>query len=196
MGRPAVDMTGVVVGRLTALRRGPDFGVGTTRMYTTWICKCACGKEKIIRTTALRKRLEPTKSCGCAMSGPAAIAVHPNSAMRNTFSRYKTHARTAKRPFSLSIGEFAEMTQRNCHYCGAKPGAMTVQPLKLGKSCFIYNGIDRIDNTQGYVAGNVVTCCWMCNHSKGARTVEAFTEWLDRIAAHRAATVTSAQPGV
>ena len=42
-----------------------------------------------------------------------------------------------------------------CHYCGY---------LSLDK----LNGIDRIDNTRGYIVDNCVSCCSICNRMKGS----------------------------
>lgn len=59
MGK-ALDLTGVVVGRLTALR--PD----TSRKIRHWVCLCECGKETSIPTAAIRN--SSTRSCGCLLS--------------------------------------------------------------------------------------------------------------------------------
>jgi hypothetical protein len=42
---------------------------------------------------------------------------------------------------------------RPCHYCGK---------VIVCRSC----GLDRKDNSKGYVVGNVVPCCWDCNTMK------------------------------
>ena len=43
---------------------------------------------------------------------------------------------------------------------------------------FIYNGIDRLDNNEGYLPSNVVTCCKICNRAKHSLTVVEFLEWV------------------
>ena len=64
----------------------------------------------------------------------------------------------------------------NCHYCG-KP------PNKSHRKCdtFLYNGLDRVDNSIGYIASNVVPCCYICNKMKGELPVEVFLEHLNNI---------------
>jgi hypothetical protein len=53
--------------------------------------------------------------------------------------------------FSLSFVEFMLFWQKPCHYCG--------EPIRSV-------GLDRIDNSIGYVLGNVVSCCKGCNYGK------------------------------
>jgi hypothetical protein len=62
MPRIRRDLTGLVVGRLTALRC-----VGRDKRRTAiWRCRCSCdGKEVEVRGTDLTRQ-HPTRSCGCA----------------------------------------------------------------------------------------------------------------------------------
>lgn len=53
----------------------------------------------------------------------------------------------------------------NCEYCGTKE--------KLG--------VDRIDNTKGYIKGNCVTCCKWCNMMKKNLSVEDFIKHITKI---------------
>lgn len=41
-------------------------------------------------------------------------------------------------------------------------------------------GIDRIDNTKGYISGNCIPCCWDCNRLKSNKTMSEFKEYLKR----------------
>lgn len=56
-----------------------------------------------------------------------------------------------------------------CHYCG-------------GMSRTGVSGIDRIDSSKGYITGNVLSCCWMCNRAKSNTSYDAFMAWIQRIA--------------
>lgn len=44
------------------------------------------------------------------------------------------------------------------------------------QSIFLYNGIDRINNDNGYIAGNVVACCFPHNRMKGKLSQSKFIE--------------------
>ena len=41
-----------------------------------------------------------------------------------------------------------------------------------GPHMFVYNGIDRVDNSKGYTLNNILVCCYDCNTKKGAITKE------------------------
>ena len=44
-----------------------------------------------------------------------------------------------------------------------------------------YNGVDRVENTNGYLTGNCVSCCHICNRAKGEMTVNEFYDWINKI---------------
>lgn len=57
-----IDLTGQQFGRLTVIERG----VGTANNGNAiWICRCECGKYTTVAGNALRRKNNPTKSCGC-----------------------------------------------------------------------------------------------------------------------------------
>lgn len=45
----------------------------------------------------------------------------------------------------------------------------------------VLNGLDRIDNSCGYVDANTVTCCKVCNYIKSTHTVQSFYDRVERI---------------
>jgi hypothetical protein len=53
-----IDLTGQKFGRLTVLSL-----TGRKNKRLQWLCRCDCGKEKIIRSSSLTTG--NTKSCGC-----------------------------------------------------------------------------------------------------------------------------------
>lgn len=75
-------------------------------------------------------------------------------------ARYKKYQREAKERnliFELSQEEFDEITKRPCFYCEEFSNELNGVP---------YNGIDRIDSSEGYIRNNCVPCCEMCNRMK------------------------------
>lgn len=68
------------------------------------------------------------------------------------FNYYRAHAKNNGRGFTLSFEEFVKLISGECFYCGDNTSQM---------------GVDRIDNSLGYVRGNVRTCCSRCNLAKG-----------------------------
>lgn len=58
-----IDLTGQRFGKLVVLEEGIPIINPNGQRSITWICKCDCGNEKIIRGTSLRNG--STVSCGC-----------------------------------------------------------------------------------------------------------------------------------
>ena len=46
---------------------------------------------------------------------------------------------------------------------------------------FIYNGLDRIDNSKNHSKENCVACCKYCNYAKRERSFSEFKEWINRV---------------
>lgn len=63
------DLTGMRFGKLTALHIDEERSV-PSKVY--WICQCDCGNLKSIQSTALTRKKNGTKSCGCARNSKEA----------------------------------------------------------------------------------------------------------------------------
>ena len=163
-----IDLTGKKFGRLTVIKRA---GYNKWKQIL-WLCKCECGKEKIIQRGNLRTG--GTQSCGCLKKIKFGLA-----SMRQAINYYKANARKRGYIFNLTEEQFAEITKRDCHYCEAKPNN-TVRRLR-GNGDYTYNGIDRIDNNKGYTMDNVVPCCKICNQAKHTLTMPEFKDWIKRV---------------
>lgn len=59
-------------------------------------------------------------------------------------------------PFLLTFEEYCVEIQKPCYYCNNKLGT----PSEVGV------GLDQIIPGQGYVSGNVYSCCYTCNRIK------------------------------
>ena len=90
--------------------------------------------------------------------------------LKSRYLRYKGKAKMRGRNFDLSLFDFATIIVQPCAYCGKKDG--------------IYNGIDRIDNSKGYVEGNCAPCCAHCNYAKREYPLEEFKEDINRRFTH------------
>jgi len=53
-----------------------------------------------------------------------------------------------------------------------------VSKTKAKRSIYIYNGIDRVDNSLGYVKENCKSCCFRCNKIKRDMSLEEFEQFL------------------
>lgn len=87
------------------------------------------------------------------------------AALNYVYSGYKRDSRRRSLVFSLSLNDFYEISQKLCYYCGEKPTKKQRKDLRCYGD-FIYNGIDRFNNSIGYVKSNCVPCCFVCNRLK------------------------------
>jgi len=164
------DLSGRVFGRLTVLGDAERHPNGRLQ----WLCHCECGKDVIVLGYNLR--MNQTRSCGCLKidlhSKPAGIA-----AKNRIKKSYKQNAKNRGIEWNLSDSKFSQLITDNCFYCGRCPTNHETDT----KHHLVYNGIDRVDNTKGYIDDNVVTCCAVCNRAKSDMTVSAFEVWATRV---------------
>ena len=167
------DITGQKFGRLTVIKR---IYPNTKFRLINWLCKCDCGKEKIVKGTDLRSG--NTKSCGC-LKLELARGPYGRSSLRALIKSYKRHAKDRSLKFELTEGQFSEITKKDCHYCGAEPNNISKRKRSYGH--YVYNGIDRVDNNKGYILNNVVPCCKICNHYKSDLSSSKFLSWIEKV---------------
>ncbi len=167
------DLTGKRFGKLLVIkRRYPN----NNRGRAMWLCKCECGNTKTIRSDKLLSGT--TQDCGCVHHG--GIKLKPSIAsMRLRIRGYKRSAKARGLEYTLTEQQFAEITHQNCYYCGAKPNNISKQSQYNGE--YVYNGLDRVDNSRGYTIDNVVPCCKFCNERKGKLSLQEFKDWINSV---------------
>jgi len=101
-----------------------------------------------------------------------------HAAISEVYAQYKARAKKRGFEFNINRDEFIDLVKSNCHYCGAAP--VNIKQTKSG-SILIYNGIDRCDNDEGYMHGNIVSCCRLCNVAKNNMSLNDFFSWITRI---------------
>ena len=173
------NIEGQRFGRLVALH---DIGCNK-RKLRLWECLCDCGQLTTVSMSGLKKGR--TNSCGCLareLSSKRGKKPIGESSLTFLFYRYKMEAGKRGLKFLLTRKQFRELTKQNCFYCGVKPHKTTYRPNANGE--YIYNGIDRVNNTKGYVVDNCVTCCSMCNNMKHAYTQQNFLAKIALIYSH------------
>lgn len=177
-------------GDLTGKRFGRLFVLGyayTKGKIAYWLCLCDCGNTKIICSGSLTQRC--TKSCGCLQkematklcikNNPGTRLFKGEAAFNRVFKQYQRNAQNRGIPFLLTKIEFRILAGGNCNYCGPEPSTLT--SLKICNGQYIHNGVDRVDNSKGYIKGNVVSCCGTCNRMKMDRTQKEFLLYIKRI---------------
>ena len=148
------NVLGKKFGKLLVLNRLEETDKHRCKKY---LCKCDCGKEKIISSHYLVSG--GIKSCGCLLMGVK--LPFGESAFNNLFSSYKISAKKRNLNFVLSKDKFKDFTKMNCFYCNESP--KQIIKTKTGHGHYVYNGIDRIDSLLGYSDDNGVACCGRCN---------------------------------
>ena len=175
-----IDLTGKRYGRLSIIKQVEDHRHGTY-----WLCKCDCGKEKVIRGQSLREGL--SKSCGCGITEAAK-------------RRFTTHGMSKTRLYNIWVN-----MHRRCEYeknggysyCGSRGIRVRdewkdFEPFMLWALANGYNEsltLDRIDNDDDYCPSN---CRWVDmktqeNHRKNCHYVtfngetHTVTEWAEII---------------
>lgn len=192
--RTMEDMTGRRIGRLVVI----DFA-GKGPRGNLWRCLCDCGREKVIPRCRLHENKPGTHSCGCllvetksalrdrrpASRPPGAAALHV------LYMRYQRGAAIRGLSFQVSEVEFEAITGRACYYCGSDPTMRIGRKLRSSHNSYngeyVYNGIDRVDNSRGYEVDNIRACCTRCNFLKSTLTEADFLEIIKhaaRVAAH------------
>jgi hypothetical protein len=99
---------------------------------------------------------------------------------RAAYSQYRRNATERFLPFTLTFEEFLKLTAFPCYYCGRPPSNLMRSTHKSG-SDFIYQGIDREDNNQGYTRSNSVPCCHVCNKAKGVMSHIEFLAFITKV---------------
>jgi len=176
------SLIGKRFGRLLVVGKAPS-----KHGYARWWCLCDCGKTKDVSGTGLNNR--HTKSCGClrrevckqrallnAQSNTLDIGVCARNLL---YAVYRHNAEIRNREFSLTPEQFQDLTSSNSIYCGLEPSSVYKPNYKHGE--YRYNGVDRVDNAQGYAMSNCVPCCKICNWMKRTQTSEEFIAACQRV---------------
>lgn len=176
----AIDEVGNKYGRLTVIERT---GTKYDSSYAAWLCKCECGETTIV--TGSHLRTGSVRSCGCLHRETSSRlnSLPYGEASFNKLCYYmKRNAEKRNLEWALTKEQLRILTKRNCGYCGVEP-----RQVMWHKNCngnYVYNGIDRMDNSKGYMIDNIVTCCKWCNQAKSNRTLMQFRKWIEAVYKH------------
>jgi hypothetical protein len=175
-----IDITGEKYNSWTIIKM-----IGIRNGKSWCLCKCDCGKEKEV--VARNILSGASKSCGCRgrlktieRNKQRINKATELSVLKQVIAGYKKDASDRGYAFELSEKECLELFDRKCYYCNSD--AYNKRHYHKDKSITAkYMGIDRIDNTKGYIAGNVVSCCKKCNRAKDTMSEQEFLELVNRI---------------
>ncbi len=153
-----------------------EYSRTTEHKKAVWKCRCDCGNiVEVIGGDLISGR---TRTCECR-----GMAIG-ESMFNSTYSQYQANARKRSLDFELSKEEFRNLTKQHCFYCGIPPSNHRKGTGKYAIYNLAYNGIDRINNSQGYTIENSVPCCDMCNKAKNKHSKDDFLTWISSVFIH------------
>ena len=79
---------------------------------------------------------------------------------------YKRSAKKRNIKWEMVDKEFFEFWNKSCYYCGKQ-----IETI----------GLDRVDNSAGYIKSNVVPCCTKCNRAKDTMLQKEFLDMVRSI---------------
>lgn len=158
--------------------------------HKNWLCRCDCGGEKVIIHGNLISG--KSTSCGCVQKQKMQEfnknkfrAPVGTSTFHNLFLCYKKRAMKINKEFSLTKDEFKIITKQNCFYCCEVPKNVhkisSYDEVWQDLNKYVYNGIDRVDSSKGYVLYNCVPCCKRCNQIKNNMKQDEFFKHVETI---------------
>lgn len=139
-------------------------------------CKCLkCDNISIVKINSIKSN----KNCiNCRKHGSEPTE---KSQFNYKLNQYITGAKKRNLIFELSEKEFKKIILKNCYYCNSEPIPKKYNNSKNKTKTIKFNGIDRIDSTNGYSLKNCIPCCEMCNRMKMAYKQEDFLEQIKKI---------------
>lgn len=165
-------------------------------------CLCECGNETI--TYKHKVVSGHTTSCGCVQDQNRKRRQTDigDAAFNQYFRSYKRGARDRDLSFELTIEQFKELISKPCHYTGKPPRKFNPYLDKSGKVYTVkgkhyrskesvdkawieVSGIDRIDNSIGYILENCVPCTPGINWAKRAMKYDDFIKMAYDIVAYQ-----------
>lgn len=182
-----IDMINAKFGLVTVLSFSH-----TKNKVPYYLGRCDCGTERVFRGPYLRYR--PLPSCGCKADRWANrprknLSRLPDgeAATRQHFRSYKFNAKSRNYEFSVTLDEFRDLIMSPCYICGI-PASSNIKTYNRGgrvADSVRVNGVDRLDNTAGYLVNNLRACCGTCNVAKNDLTLTEFKLWFDRCMSRR-----------
>lgn len=174
------DWTGQTFNELTFVRRTDE----RYRGAVLWELRCSCGTT--IKRIAHFVVKGITKSCGCKTK---ALRADAGAKSRKLDPRISSGRSIWRRVYKdgCDFDTFLRLSQLPCTYCGVPPSRiynkydMDKRHPRRPEADFIYNGLDRLDNSKDHSPDNIVPCCTVCNLMKGTFSVSDFFKQVRKI---------------
>ena len=146
-----------------ACRRIPGL-TGVTKTCTV----CLEAKDASLFQVHRGKNRNGQLTAACSQCKSRKAAKRQATTGSRNLNTYRSRAKQDGVPFDLTLDKFRDLTSPPCFYCA----------LSTRK-----RGLDKVVPALGYVASNVVACCFTCNRAKMHMQQEAFLRHVAQIAA-------------
>ena len=130
-------------------------------------------KTKVCKTCGIEKEVSMFKKEGKTSAGNIYYRAHCkdcNKIARQTpkgkYDAYRDCAARKKLDFQLTLKDFEDNWNKECHYCGDNVPTI---------------GFDRVDSKIGYIKDNLVLCCTTCNAMKSNLDTQTFLDFCKKI---------------
>lgn len=175
---------GKVYNHMTVLERMTN----TPKGAAVYKVKCSCGNIRSVLGTSILSGGggHRCRKCGYSehLAKVHALLSKPSGEAACYAAFIITKRQCAdKRGFAwkITLEDWKRLTRQPCHYCGEPPSNHSKGRYN---GTYRYNGLDRVDNSVGYVLNNVVPCCKRCNCAKSDQTLAEFLNWVSRVHKH------------
>ena len=179
-----VDLTGKRFGKLVVIRKLSSRRDGSVM----WECQCDCGNKHEANTRHLNRAKNTVRSCGCSQhpsgkDSPYWEGVGEMSAAwwQAKIGREFQQKSRATIPVEIDMEYAWDLFLKQNRKCALTGLELTfARPLSKGTA-----SLDRIDNTRGYVPGNVQWVHKTINMMKRIYDEDYFIEMCVLVAAHK-----------
>ena len=130
-----------------------DSAVGYIESNCKSCCKMCNYMKGCCSVDYFLKKIEHILTFNGKIPGNLCYEIMPNTKSKY-YIDYKRSAITRNKSFEISKEVFDKVRLQDCYICGKQ------------NSPVHKNGIDRVDNTKGYVEENIKSCCSDCNYLK------------------------------
>jgi hypothetical protein len=146
----------------------------TTSNHRYFKVQCTCGE---IFSTRVDRKKDCCTKCSLKEKRETLTEANKKALIKSLLQTYKKAALTRGYLFNLTDKAFENYLFSTCYYCGIQPN----NKITRGNKSIYYNGIDRKDNSLGYLDDNCVTCCGKCNMIKNKYSHDDFLQHLKSI---------------
>jgi hypothetical protein len=165
------DLTGSTIGKLTVYKRGRNDPFGKFR----WLCRCECGKIKLINAASLIRKL--SKSCGQCARGNFTGYEDVSGVW---LSKLRKSALRRGISFNITAADVWRTFIKQNKVC--ELSGVPVFFIRNGdKSSMQTASIDRIDSSLGYSTKNIQIVHKRVNRIKSILGNEEFLAWCKQI---------------